>query len=270
MIVAALTMALSLTAPDPMTLTFVHGDEQVVSWLDRASMRRTGDRVRSRTLRIRHPEQSFWLAQEIDCAADTIALITAANVEGEPGAPPSLEGEAWHRPIRRHDRFSRALRNAVCDATYVDAGIRPVQGVAAAIGILDQTHHAAVRVRPLELLVVRGGREPVLLDRATLDGGGPQWEVRSLRLSGTRGVWSFWEFDCEGSGHMAADLRWTMPMTRGGGYGERTYDRTPVGPVAAGSERAAIKDVACAADIWDRPVHASLDTALRAARANPR
>lgn len=265
----ALAMTLSLTAPDTMLLTFVHGDEQVVSWLDRASIRRTGDKVRSRTLRIRHADQSFWLAEEIDCAADTTALIIAANVQGDAATPPSLEGEAWHRPIRRYDRFSQAVRDAVCDETYVNAAVRPVQGVAAAVAVLDATHQAAVRARPLELVVVRGGAAPVLLDRATLDGGGPQWEIRSLKMAGERGLWTWWEFDCSGAAHMAADLRWSAPMTRGGGYGTRTYDREPVGPVVAGSERAAIKDVACAGDIWDREVHSSLDAALRAATANP-
>lgn len=269
MITIAMTLALALSPQEPITLTFVHGDEQIVTWLDRASMRRTGDRVRSRVLRIRHVDQAFWIAQEIDCAANTRAQLDVVNAEG-PGSAPSLEGEAWHRPIPHYDRFTRAVRNAVCDGTFVNAGVRPVRGEAAAIAMLERSQEAAVRVRPLELIVVRGGVSPILIDRATLEGGGPQWEIRSLKMTGGRGVWSFWEFDCSGATHMAADLRWTVPMTANGGYGPWTRDHAPVGPVAAGSDAAIIKDVACAEDIWERPVHSSRDASLRAARANPR
>lgn len=269
MIITAVALALALPPQEPITLTFVHGDEQIVTWLDRASMRRTGDTVRSRVLRIRHVDQAFWIAQEIDCAANTRASLAVVNTDG-PGGAPALEGEAWHRPIPRYDRFTWAVRNAVCDGTYVDAGVRPVRGEAAAIAMLERSQEAAVRVRPLELVMVRVGASPILIDRATLEGGGPQWEIRSLKMVDGRGLWSFWEFDCSGDRHMAADLRWTVPMTADGGYGPWTRDHAPVGPVAAGSDAAIIKDVACAADIWERPAYSSLDAALQAARANPR
>ncbi|MGV3579841.1 hypothetical protein [Brevundimonas sp.] len=45
MIITALALVLALPQ-EPITLTFVHGDEQIVTWLDRASMRRTGDKER--------------------------------------------------------------------------------------------------------------------------------------------------------------------------------------------------------------------------------
>lgn len=270
MLIAALAAVLTMTLQDTTPLTFLHGDEQVVTWLDEASERRTGDRVRSRVLRVRHPNQAFWLVQDVDCVARTSALVATKGADGEDKSPPSMEGQSRFYPVRQDERMTRALMDGVCDGVFVEASIPSVRGAAAAIAALDSSRTAAVRARPLELIVVRGGREPVLLDRATLDGGGPQWEVRSLRTSGASGVWSFWEFDCTGAAHMAADLRWTAPMTRGGEYAARTQDRTPVGPVAPGSEPAAIRDVACAADIWERPTYASREAAVRAARANSR
>lgn len=267
MSLAALAMMLALSAPEPATLTFVHGDEQVASWLDRASTRRTGDKVRARILRVRHADQAFWLAWEVDCASNTSALITAVNVDGT-AQPPSLEGVGRHAPIRRWDRFAWAVRDAVCDGRFVAASVQRARGVAAAIAALDESRRAGVRARPLELIVARGGSAPVLLDRATLDGGGPQWEVRSLKVTGARGVWSGWMIDCDRS-DLAVDLQWTAPMV-GGAHGTIRRDEHYGGEAAADADQAALVRLTCDPTIWDQPVHGSIDAALRAARANPR
>lgn len=265
MMITALIGALSLAAPDATPLTFLHGDEQVVTWLDRGSVRRTGDRVRSRVLRVRHLNQAFWLGQETDCAVRTTALITARNVEGADDAPPSLEGEGRHFPTRRHDRFTQALEAAVCDGAGASAPVRSVNGVAAATAALAEARAAAVRARPLELIMARAGRSPVLIDRATLGGGGPQWEVRSLKMTGGRGVWSWWEVDCD-RGAWTADLRWSAPMRADGAYGPVTRDERPGAAAAVGSEEAAILNAACDADIWDRPAHGAVASAVGAGR----
>lgn len=264
----ALALALLVTPPDTTPLTFVHGDEQIVTWLDRAAVRRTGDRVRMRMLRVRHADQAFWIVQEIDCAAGTWALIDNNGMSWGDGAPPPLEGEARHMPIRRDDHSETALKAAVCDGRFVQAGIRPVRGAAAAIAALEETKRAAVRARPLQLIVIRGGRTPLFMDRATLESGGPQVEVRSLEMTGGRGVWSGWMLDCERT-DLAVNLQWTAPAV-GASYGALTRDENYGGEEAADAAQAELVRTACAADVWDQPVHASIDAAMRAAGANPR
>lgn len=268
MSIAGLIMMLALTPADATPLTFVHGDEQIVSWIDRGSIRRTGDRVRARVLRIRHPDQAFWVVQEIDCAAGTWALVGIKNVTTTDDVPPSLDGEARHQPITRDDRSEHALRNATCDGDFRQTAIRPARGAAAAIARLAETKATAVRERPLELIVVRAGASPVLMDRATLEGGGPQWEVRSLKSTSGRGVWSGWLLDCDRT-DLAVDLQWTAPMA-GAGYGAVRQDRNYGGVAAADEDQAALVRAACDPEVWDRPVHASVDAAIRAARTNGR
>lgn len=261
-----LTMVLPTQAPTP--LTFVHGDEQIVRWLDGGSARRTGDRVRFRVLNIRHADQAFWVAQEIDCAAGTWALIGQTGDAFGLSEPPPLEGEARHMRIRRDDRSGHALRDAVCDGVFVSASIAPVEDAAAAVAALEATRRAAVRARPLELIVLSGGGSPMLMDRATLEGGGPQWEVRSLTMTNGRGVWSGWMIDCDRS-DLALDLQWTA-LRVGRDYGTVTRDRTFQGRAVEGPGEAALAQIACDPAVWDRPTYRTLDAALRAARANPR
>ena len=262
MSLAAVMMMLALSPPDATPLTFVHGDEQVVSWVDRGSLRRTGDRVRVRTLRVRHPDKAFWVVQEIDCAAGTWALVATKNVTATDDAPPPLDGEAQHQPITRDDRSQHARRDAACDGTFARTAIRPVRGAAAAIARLAQTKATAVRERPLELIVVSAGSSPLLMDRATLQGGGPQWEVRSLRMTAGRGAWSGWMIDCTRS-DLALDLQWTAPM-EGRGYGTITRDQDYGGTAAVDAEQAELVRTACDPRVWDRPIHASIEAALRA------
>ena len=267
MMFIALVLALSLAPSDATPLTFLHGDEEVVTWLDQASVRRTGDRVRSRLLRVRHANQTFWLVQDVDCAARTWALVATRGADGEDKSPPSMDGQAEFRPIRRDDRMSQALLEAVCDGVFVDASVPPVRGAAAATTALVRSRMAAVRARPLELIVVRPGRSPVIMDRATLEGGGPQWAVRSLKMTDGRGVWSGWDVDCTRP-DLAMDLRWTAPLVDGA-YGPVTpdgsFDRRP----AADADGLALVQAVCDPRIWDYPVLTSIDAALRAAGANP-
>lgn len=265
MLIAAL--ALFLTLPDPMPLTFVHGDEQVVDWLDRASVQRNGDRVRLRMLRIRHSDQAFWVVKEIDCVAQTWALVETKTAGEGDDTPPPVEGDAHHYRIRRDDRAGHALRDAVCDGEFTDAPVAPAPDVATAIARLDETKAAAVRARPLELITVREGGAHVFMDRATLEGGGPQWEVRSLTMTGERGVWSGWMIDCTRS-DLALDLQWNAPLVDGA-YGTVVRDEDYGGKPAADADQAALVDVACDPRVWDFPVRDSIAVAVRAARANP-
>ncbi|MDP3802275.1 hypothetical protein [Brevundimonas sp.] len=263
MILPALFAMMSLQAPapePPARLTFLHGDETLATWLE-ASTPRQGDRVRARVLRVRKGVQPFWLVLETDCAAGTSALIAAKNIRPEDSAPPPFEGEAWHRPLRPYDRLGRALQAAVCDGRVPHPGTPPAPGVEAAMAAALPLSAQAIRQRPLELIVARSGPAAVLVDRATLDGGGPQWEVRSLKRTGEdgRGVWSWWEVDC--SWRRTADLQWSAPARADGGYGPRTEDAGPARPVTAGSDEAAVLDVACAPDIWSRPASDSIGTA---------
>lgn len=267
MMFVALVMALSLAPSDTTPLTFLHGDEQVVTWLDRASVRRTGDHVRSRLLRVRHASQAFWLVEDVDCAARTSALVSTKEADGEDKSPPSMDGQGEFLSISRYDRMSHALLDVVCDGILVDASIPPVRGAAAATAALASSRTAAVRARPLELIVVRPGRSPVIIDRATLEGGGPQWEVRSLKMTDGRGVWSGWEIDCTRT-DLAMDLRWTAPLVDGA-YGpvtqDESFDRLP----AADADELALVEGVCDPRIWDYPVLTSIDIAMRAAGANP-
>ena len=132
MMFVALVMALSLAPSDTTPLTFLHGDEQVVTWLDQASVRRTGDHVRSRLLRVRHANQAFWLVEDVDCAARTSALVSTKGADGEDKSPPLMDGQGEFFPISRYDRMSHALLDAVCDGILVDASIPPDLDAAAA------------------------------------------------------------------------------------------------------------------------------------------
>lgn len=268
MIMTALALALFATPPDRTALTFVHGDEQIVSWLDRDAVRRTGDRVRLRTLRIRHADQAFWVVQDIDCRANTWALVATKAVTATDDSPPSLEGDSQHQAITHDDRAQNALRRAVCDGVFVQASIAPARGGAAAIARLAETKAAAVRARPLELVVVRAGASPIFLDRATLEGGGPQWEVRSLKMTAGRGLWSGWTVDCDRS-DLALDLQWTAPL-RGSGYGVITQDRFYGGQAVSDLDEIMLVRTACDPGVWDRPIHGTIQAATAAARANPR
>lgn len=267
MLITTLALTLLSTPPEALPLTFVHGDEQIVTWLDRAEMRRTGDRVRVRILRVRHQNQAFWVVQEIDCVAHTWALVGNKTAGEGDDTPPPLEGDARHYPLRRDDRSGHALRDAVCDSEFTDAPIASAPDVATAIARLEETKTAAVRARRLELITVRGGAAPVFLDRATLEGGGPQWEVRSLAMAGDRGVWFGWMIDCTRS-DLALDLQWTAPLVDGG-YGAIVRDEDYGGKPAADAAQAALVDIACDPRVWDMPVRDTVEVAVRAARTNP-
>lgn len=270
MSIAALALALSLvTPPDTTPLTFVHGDEGLVTWIDRAALRRDGRRVRLLALRIRHPDQAFWTMQEIDCDAETWAPLGSKTVTARDDAPPPM-GEQIVRPnpIRPDDSAQVALRNAACDGIFVEADIAAAAGATAAIARLNETRAAAIRARPLQLIVIRGGASPVFMDRATLESGGPQVEVRSLEMTQGRGVWSGWMLDCERR-DLAMDLQWSAPMV-GDGYGTVTRDRNFDGREPADAMETTLNRTACDPGVWSRPVHASIDAATRAAGANPR
>lgn len=265
----ALTMALSMATPDATPLTFVHGDEQIVTWLDRGAVQRTGDRVRLRVLRIRHPDQAFWVVQEIDCALDTWALVDNRSVDGGDETRPALEGEALPNPIHRDDHSENALRDAVCDGVFVDVSIAPAPDVATAVARLAETKAAAVLARPLQLMVLSQGASPLFMDRATLESGGPQVEVRSLKMTGRgQGLWSGWLLDCERS-DLAMNLEWTAPLVDGT-LGPMTRDRDYDAREVANAEELALVMSACDPLVWARPVHASIAAAMRAAEANPR
>lgn len=267
MLIAALAALLTMTPQDATLLAFLHGDEEVVTWLDQASVRRTGDRVRSRVLRVRHANQAFWLVEDVDCIARTSALVATKGADGEDKSPPSMEGQGEFYPIRQDNRMARALLDGVCDGVFVDASIPAVRGAAAATAALDSARAAAVKARPLELIVVLPGQSPVIMDRATLTGGGPQWEVRSLKMTDGRGVWSGWEVDCTRN-DLAMDLRWTAPLVNGG-YGpvidDESFDRLP----AADAGELALVEGVCDPRIWQYPVLTSIDAAIRAAGTNP-
>lgn len=263
----ALALALLLTPPDTTPLTFVHGDEQIVTWLDQGAMRRTGDRVRMRVLRIRHPDQAFWVVKEIDCAARTWALV-GDTVTATDDAPPPLEGEARHMPIARDDHAENATREAVCDGVFVQAGVAPAGGAAAAIARLEETKAAAVRARPLQLIVVGPGASPLFMDRATLESGGPQVEVRTLKMTGRAGVWSGWVLDCERR-DLAVDLQWTAGLVNDG-YGVVTRDWTYGGEATTDPQLLALVQTACDPGVWDMPAHATIEAAMAAAGANRR
>ena len=123
----AMMAAQAQPAPPP-RLTFFHGEEHLASWLESSEPRR-GDRVRSRILRVRHGIQPFWLVLEIDCAANTIATVSAHRAAPGDATLPSFEGDASHRPFRVWYRFERALQAAVLDtACASDVWTRPVSG----------------------------------------------------------------------------------------------------------------------------------------------
>lgn len=267
-----LTLALSLvfpgSTPDTTRLTFVHGDERIVSWLDQGAVHRTDEGARVRLLRIRHPEQAFWVVLDIDCQTNRWALVGNKTVTASDDTPPSLEGAARYQAITRDDRSGRAVRDAMCDGRFVQASIAPVRGAAVAIARLAQTRAAAVRARPLELIVVHAGGSPVFLDRATLEDGGPQWQVRSLSMTAGRGQWSGWVVDCSRA-DLALDLQWTAPMN-GTGYGTVTQDRFFGGQPASDPADLALVRTACDPGVWGQPVHRTIRAAVAAARANPR
>lgn len=267
MILIFLTLALSLTPPDSTPLTFVHGDEQIVTWLDRGAMRRTGDRVRMRVLRIRHSDQAFWVVKEIDCAARTWALV-GDTVTATDDPPPPLDGEAMHMQIARDDHAENATLDAVCNGVFVQAGVAPARGAVAAIARLEETRAAAVRTRPLQLIIVAGGASPLFMDRATLESGGPQVEVRSLKMTGRGGVWSGWMLDCERR-DLAVDLQWTAGLMDGG-YGVVTRDWNSGGAATTDPQLLALVATACDPGVWDMRAHASIEAAMRAAGANRR
>lgn len=263
MTMLALLAMMTVPAPEsPMRLTFIHGDEHLASWLESTTPRR-GDLVRARVMRARHGVQAFWLVLEVDCAASAIATITARNITPEDAAPPPFTGAGAPRPFRAFYRFERALKAAVCDGR-LDHPATPrlttvEQAMAEALSLGEQ----AVRVRPMELIPVRAGSTRVLVDRATLDGGGPQWEVRSVTVArnGSPAVWSWWEVDCD-SWLRTADLRWSAPVQGGRGYGVRTGDEAPAARVRPDSVESAVLETACAPDVWNRPAFASFADAL--------
>ena len=273
----AATAALALLAGDPgPELTLIHGDEHLATWLDVASVRRDGDRVRSRVLRIREPDQVFWVISETDCAAHTRAQIDVVNQQ--PGmAPPPLDGEArWFTAYKPYYRLERAIHAAVCDGARPYAWAAPARGVDAAIARLDEARNRAVADRPLELIRAGGdGRFVMFLDRATLDGGGPQWEARSFQVTaegfevggeGFVGGWSYWEFDCD-SWNRYADLRAFASVREDGTVGPRTPSDLERGQtVSPGSGEEGLLDIACAEDVWERDVITSLDEAVRVGR----
>ncbi len=266
--IAILAVALALTsAQDATPLRLVHGDEQVVTWLDEAGVRRAGDRVRARMLRVRHADQAFWVVQEIDCAARTWALVATKTVTASDGMPPPLDGEARHMPIRHDDHSENALRDAVCEGVFIEAGVPPVQGAQAAIAALEPTKRAAVRARPLQLIVVREGDSPVFMDRATLESGGPQVEVRSLEMTAAGGVWTGWMLDCERR-DLAMDRQWTAPLVDGS-YGTVRRDVAYGGKAPADAMETALNRMACSPEVWSWPAHSSIEAAMEAARPNP-
>jgi len=269
MSIAALAFALSLaTPPDTTPLTFVHGDEGLVTWFDRAALRRDGRRVRLRALRIRHADQAFWTVQEIDCAAGTWAPLGQKTVTARDDTPPAVgEQVARPNPIRPDDSAQVALRNAACDGIFVEAYVGAAAGASAAITRLDETRAAAIRARPLQLIVIRGGSSPVFMDRATLESGGPQVEVRSLAITQGRGVWSGWMLDCERR-DLAMDLLWSAPMVESG-YGIVTRDYNYDSREPADATETTLNRTACDPGVWSRPAHASIEAAMQAAGANP-
>ena len=266
----AMMAAQAQPAPPP-RLTFFHGEEYLASWLESSEPRR-GDRVRSRILRVRHGIQPFWLVLEIDCAANTIATVSAHRAAPGDATLPSFEGDASHRPFRVWYRFERALQAAVCEGRFDHPSTPPAASVEEAMALAPALIERAVRARPLQLITVRAGSAVVMVDRATLAGGGPQWEVRSLThtQNGRPLEWSWWEVDCD-SWRRTADLRWSAPVRQGRGYGARTTDDAAARAVTPGSQEAAVLDTACASDVWARPVSGSIEEALgRSAPAHQR
>lgn len=273
-ILAALAaVAVSAGASDP-DLVLIHADEQVASWLDIDAVSRDGDRVRSRVLRVRHPDQAFWVISEIDCAAGTRSQINVVNTS--PDGPPSLEGEARHfSEPKIYDRFSQTLVTATCDGARPYDWAEPAQTVEAAVERLDEVRHRAAAERPVELIAAEGeGRFVMFLDRATLDGGGPQWEARSFQVTAEGfevggqafvGGWSYWEFDCD-SWMRTADLRAFASVREDGTVGPLTRDSGDDKTVAPGSTVEGLVNIACAADVWERKVITSLDEAIRVGR----
>jgi len=267
----------SPTAPPGPELTFVHGDEHLATWLERASVQRQGDVVRYRLLRVRGTDQAFWLVRETDCASSTQALVRGKNVWMDGPEAPPMEGEARHFPIRPYERMDRAVAAVVCQgAATAYPWARPVRGVEAAVAAAPQVRARAVAQRPLELVQVKAGRFPLFLDRSTLDGGGPQWEGRTLQLTrpddadvaGVVGAWSWWEWDCQGYGR-DVDLKRYVQLMSDGSSGPETVDRAPYVAAQPGSDEAAALQAVCAADIWTRPALGSLEEARRALGAAP-
>lgn len=245
--------------PPPLRLEFVHGDEYLASWVETSTIRRSGSRARARVLRVRHGVQPFWLVHEADCAAGTSALVAARNISPEDAAPPPLDGEARHWPARPYGRLDRALEAALCDGRFALAGVPPIGSVEAAMAASPTLSASAIRERPLELIDVQTGSGRVMVDRATLDGGGPQWEVRSLTVAvdGKAGLWSWWEFDC-GPGRRTADLRWSAPARADGAYGPRVMDAAPAGPAGPDSVEAAMLAAICSPEVWNLSVSGAI------------
>ena len=264
MTILAVLAMMTVPAPDPpMRLTFIHGDEYLASWLE-ASTPRRGDLVRARVMRVRKGVQPYWLVLEIDCAASAIANIAARTIAPEDAAAPPFEGPgAAPLPFRAYYRFERALKAAVCDGRYDYPDAPQLTNVEAAMAAALSLGEQAVRARPMELIAVRVGSTRVLVDRATLDGGGPQWEVRSVTVGrhGRPGVWSWWEVDCD-RWRRTADLHWSAPVHGERGYGARTMDNAPAARAAPGTVESAVLETACAPDIWRRPASGSFAEAL--------
>ncbi len=267
--------ALVLLAPPGPDLTLIHGDEHLATWLDTGSIQSNDRRTRVRALRVRGTDQAFWLVYDVDCAAGTSGMVSVSNVEDGKG-PPDLEGrEPPLNAPRRYDRFRHALTAAVCDGARPYAWAQPVLDANAAIAAAGPSRDRAVAERPLELIrVVEDARFVRYLDRATLEGGGPQWEARTFQVTAEGfevggqpyiGGWSYWEFDCD-QWRRQTDLLAFASVREDGTIGPRTKDDVPAEEPTRGSAEWPLWTLACAPDIWDRDVITSLDEAVREGR----
>jgi hypothetical protein len=123
----------------------------------------------------------------------------------------------------------------------------------AAIAASVEARTRADAERPMALIPTGA----LLMDRTTLEGGGPQWWVRAFQPArdGARaGVWSKWEIDC---GWRQVDRLETIPVGDDGALGAvqpDTEDKRDAGP---DDDAYALMVAACDPAVWDRPAMAS-------------
>ncbi len=278
MIAALFALALSQSAAHPHDLRLIQGDDEIVTWLDEAATEQHGTRVRTRVLRVRHPDQAFWVATEIDCAAGTQASLHVQNFDDgplrplEPSNSPIESGP--HRPVRPYDVLGRALSAAICDG-----GARPfpwaprLENAQAAVDALHEVRGRADAERPMAFVPAGVGHFALYLDRSTLQGGGPQWWVRTFQVAHPDfeaggetylGGWSKWEIDC---GRETADRLDFASVRSNGEIGPTMEDDAPARRVAPGDEAFLLVQAVCDDQVWTRPALGSLEEAVADGRA---
>jgi hypothetical protein len=268
---AMIALLLALVSDPAGGLRLIQADDEIVTWLDTTAVEQRGERVRTRSLRVRGVDQAFWVVTELDCAAGTLGQLDVQNLADTPG--PALEGDPRHYPLRPYDAYSRSLTAIVCEGAE-PFGWAPRMGSAqAAVAATPEVRVRGDAERPMALIPVGVGHFALYMDRETLRGGGPQWWVRTFQVTHADfeaagqtylGGWSRWEIDC---GRMTVDRQTFASVRTDGALGAQTPIDQPPRTVARGDEAYELALAVCDPDVWTRPALATLDDAVAQGRA---